>query len=728
MTATANSTLSAAAGVRVTYEGPTVLAAGSLARFAIGVEADVDLPPGAELGFARRWPSDWGMPQWRDPSAADFVAIDAGPARQLRWWNARLHAWHPFDHILFVALPDGLGAGERLTLRFGDDREGSPGFTVQTFIEEEAPLSVRLRRSPEAAWTELATLGVRIAGNEPHRLVLTAPSRVAAGQPFELHVRVEDVWGNPSTLGHRVRLGAPLEREVTIPGCGWLCFEATLNAPGFHRLSAQAEGAPAPAALSNPIEVVADATGHLLCWGDLHAQSVIGCGARAIDAYFAHARDFAATDFASHQANCFLVSNPEWSETQAGTARAHRDGSFVTLLGVEWSGATPFGGDHNLYFPGDAAELHRCTHEFVADKSDLATDLAHVTDVHEHYRGSDTLIAVHVGGRTADLRWHEPTLDRLVEVHSTHATSEWFLLEALQRGQKMGVIAGSDGVDGRPGASHPGHMNVRNTRGGLTAVMLPELTRGGLWSALKARRCYATTGERIVLQLEAGSARMGDEISVAHAAAFPPFDVIVEGTAPIETIDFFRDAHCIASVDPMSEATALSNAIRVGWCGASAPGNWQRARMRWDGALRVHGARIVAAQPWAFDTPDEGLCEIGTQQVTWRSITAGDWDGLILELDDPTKAELTFVSEPMTLQVRLGDIASTPRVFEADSPMRRVELRRLPQQMPAMGWRGCFKDPAPPVGSHAYWIRVRQSDGALAWSTPIFVTLAAGAT
>ena len=72
--------------------------------------------------------------------------------------------------------------------------------------------------------------------------------------------------------------------------------------------------------------------------------------------------------------------------------------------------------------------------------------------MYAHYRGSDTLVAVHVGGRTADLQWHEPALDRLLEVHSTHATSEWFLFDALRRGYRMGVIAGSDSVDGRPGS------------------------------------------------------------------------------------------------------------------------------------------------------------------------------------------------------------------------------------------------------------------------------------
>ncbi|MEP6701582.1 MAG: hypothetical protein ABJB04_01245, partial [Betaproteobacteria bacterium] len=65
------------------------------------------------------------------------------------------------------------------------------------------------------------------------------------------------------------------------------------------------------------------------------------------------------------------------------------------------------------------------------------------------------------------------------------------------------------------------------------------------------------------------------------------------------------------------------------------------------------------------------------------------------------------------------------RVFETASPMRKVELRRLPEQMPPLGWRGHFEDLLPPDGDHAYWVRVRQSDGAYAWSTPIFTTLAA---
>jgi hypothetical protein len=722
MTTTVHNIQLPAGSARVVYEGAPQLEAGALTRFTVGVSLEFALPAGAQLGIARRWPSDWGLPQSDNPAALDYVRIHAAAGRQFHWHHGRQHAWHPFDHVLVITLVDPLPAGEQLNVAFGDASQGSPGFTVQTFIEEESPLSVRLRAAPDAGWVELARPTVPIVGTSPHRIVLTAPSRVAKGLSFDLHVRVEDVWGNPARLEAPVSFDKPLACEVHVPASGWMRVAMTLAEPGFHRLVAQVAAATIPRATSNPIEVVDDAVVEQLYWGDLHAQSVIGCGARSIDAYYAHARDFAATDFSSHQANCFLVTTPEWEETQAATARVHEDGRFVALLGVEWSAASQHGGDHNLYFPGDHAPLRRCSHEFIADTSDLDTDLPHINDLHAHYEGTDTVVALHVGGRTANLQWHAPALDRLLEIHSTHATSEWFLFDALRRGYRMGVTAGSDSVDGRPGASHPGHMAVRNLRGGLTAVPLHELSRGALWRNLKRRHCYATTGERIVLGFTAGDTQMGDEITVQQV---PVFDVLVEGTAPIETIEFFRDDICLRTIDLLANATNLSNSVRVGWNGANAQGNWQRARMCWDGVLRVRGAQILAVHPWAFDTPDEGIRETSPHSVHWRSITAGDWDGVVLDFDDLRMAELSFVTEPLTLQARLSDLGTTPRTFEAVSPMRKVELRRLPTEPPALGWRGRFEDPTATPGAHAYWIRVRQTDAAQAWSTPIFVTLTA---
>jgi hypothetical protein len=171
---------------------------------------------------------------------------------------------------------------------------------------------------------------------------------------------------------------------------------------------------------------------------------------------------------------------------------------------------------------------------------------------------------VHVGGRTADLRWHEPTLDRLLEVHSTHATSDWFLLDALKRGYRMGVIAGSDGVDGRPGASHPGtHGRAQRAR----------------WAD---GRCDAEPDASRAVGRAKGSSLLRDDRARACSSPSPPatrrwatrvalpqsarFEVHVEGTAPIETIEFFRDDACIERVDPMASGER-SRLVRVAWSG-----------------------------------------------------------------------------------------------------------------------------------------------------------------
>lgn len=715
------------------FQGPLRLVAGSLDRWKLHVTARRALASGGQLAIAHRWPNDWGDPQCADPAAPDYLEIGASSGAALRWWNTHLPTWHPFDHVLFVELCEGLREGERLTLSFGEPRFACPGFTVQSFIEQGSTFSLRWRPSAASSWTEFAQHRFDVTGAEPLRMVATLPSRIGAQEAPSLHLRIEDRWGNPAALEAPVGFEVLEAREAprvlvrgTIPITAFARVDLPPMQAGVQRVVVRGSGNRALDCESNPVEVALDAAVPRLYWGDLHGQSVIGCGARSIDAYFAHARDFAAADVASHQANCFLVSNDEWRETEASTMRHHEPQRFVTLLGVEWSASSVLGGDHNVYFPGDEAELHRCSHEFLADRSDLDTDLPHVQDLHRHYRGSDTLVAVHVGGRTANLEWYEPGLDRLLEVHSTHATSDWFLFEALRRGYRMGVTAGSDGVDGRPGNSHPGHMGVRNLRGGLTAILAPELTRASLWRALKARHCYATTGARIVVDFRLGDAIMGDEAEAdAQTLATRGFAVRIAGTAPIESIEFFRGTDCLRQLDCFAAAGEPGNQLRVAWNGASAPGNWQRARMRWDGAIRVEGMHIAGVRDYAFDTPDEGVTGHDQQGLGFRSVTAGDWDGVILECDPSPRGELWFDSAPMKLRTRLDGLGNEPWRFEASEPRRCVELRRLPRTLPPREWQGSFVDPRPLDGTHAYWVRIRQADGAFAWTSPIFVTTGA---
>ena len=375
------------------------------------------------------------------------------------------------------------------------------------------------------------------------------------------------------------------------------------------------------------------------------------------------------------------------------------------------------GGDRNIYFPGETAELRRCSHRHVADHSDIATDLPHVEDVHALHRDKDVLMAVHVGGRTTNLQWHEPTAEKLLEVHSTHATSEWFLFEALRRGYRFGVTGGSDGVDGRPGASHPGRMSVRNLRGGLAAVTAPELSRNSLWGALRAKRTYATTGERILLSVAVDGHVPGDSYQTKSP---PRLAFEIEGTAPLRAIDIFRGTECISSVPVEPRDATPSDWLRVSWSGSSGPGNWQRARMIWDGTIEIAAGKILAAEDDWRDTVAEGIACWSAKQVEFTSITAGNWNAVKLKLEETPETVLRFVTSPLSVEFPLCGLAMKPVEQSLSDPARAVRIERLPRLPGALGRSGDFVDLDAPAGEHAYWIRVTQEDGSRAWSTPVF--------
>lgn len=701
--------------LRVRHDLPARLRAGETVRWSCTLEAIAALPAGSRIGLARRWPSDWGVPQLDRPDAPHHLAVETRPALALRIATSREPSWHPFDHVLMLELLDPLPASGTIVLAFG--REG-PGHRVQTFCEEECLLPVRLHAPGTGRWVEVARPAVRIVGGLPARLVATAASTVAPGERVPVHLRLEDRWGNPAEgpevaielagLAQPVRLGGdrgPLARVEVGP-----------LPEGVHRLAAR-DTTGLLRTTSNPIDCRPEPALRVR-WGDLHAQSAIGCGARGFRTYLQHARDAAALDFVGHQANCFLVSGAEWAAQQAVTAELHAPGAFVPLLGYEWSGEIAVGGDRNLHFPGDAAELRRCSHAFLEDRSDADTDLAHVTDLHAHLRGREVLGVLHVGGRTSNLDWHEPSFERLLEVHSTHATSEWLLLEALARGYRMGVSAGSDGVDGRPGTSHPGRMAVRNLRGGLTAVALPELTRPALFRALRERRCWATTGARILLELEVDGRPMGSELVLRSP---PSIRIRVEGTAPLEAVELMRGQQLLFAAPLAGEGR--SDRVRIAWSGLAAPGNFGRARMVWDGGLVVEEGRILEAKGWAFDTPEEGIVAQSAEAIAWRSVTAGDWDGVELRLEETPRTVLRVTTGPLSCRLPLAGLGEAPRVVVAEAPMRRLELRRLPAVAQPLGWAGTLTDPDPTPGERVYWLKVRQSDGEQAWSSPVWVRL-----
>ena len=114
-----------------------------------------------------------------------------------------------------------------------------------------------------------------------------------------------------------------------------------------------------------------------------------------------------------------------------------------------------------------------------------------------------------------DWNFHDPEVQRAVEIYSRHAPFETFearskftknikkmercsVQDALARGYRMGFTAGSDS-----------HQTEHGVEGGIVAAFVPALKREYVWDAIYDRLTYGTTGARILVSLKINSAPHG---------------------------------------------------------------------------------------------------------------------------------------------------------------------------------------------------------------------------
>jgi hypothetical protein len=692
---------------------------------------------GGMIRVVRRAVSDGGAPQTEDPRAPNYMTVVTTGAAVVRArYDPRGHV-RPWQRSITIYVDDGfLSEGDTVTLTLGDTSGGSPGATAQTFRDPRFEMKVLVDCFGTGVFVELASAGTHaIVSGPPAELQLIAPTDVTVGEPFRVSLKALDRWGNPVDPGR----DADIINKVCISCASLLMTSASEIREGvlhFEGLRADQEGVfwleaedtvSALRASSNAITVHGEAPAVRRWWGDLHGQSGETVGTGTVEEYFAFAREQALVDFAGHQANCFQITAETWRQIREAVKRHHAPGRFVTFLGYEWSGMTPAGGDRNVYFRGDDGPLHRCSHWLVPDRSDVATDCYPVTELYERLRGrGDVLIVPHVGGRYADMRWHDPALEPVVEICSSWGEFEWLLADALAQGYRVGITCGSDDHKGRPGASYPGG-GMFGIRGGLLCVLAPELTRDALWAAIWQRRCYGTTGERIALEFEAEGVAMGGELSASDP---PGFRVRVAGTDAIERIELRRGMECVAAFPDPALVLRSEREVRVRWGGARNKGR-DRA-VRWDGHIEAEGTAIVNARPYAFDSPAEGLTETTPQRVSWKSATTGDSDGVILTLDPADRGRLRFISEVLTFELALASLGTEPITMEllpntaalalaGPGLGQRVTFERLPLGI-GKEVTAELRDTTLPEGVTPYHVMVLQCDGAKAWASPIWVT------
>ncbi|MCR8723905.1 DUF3604 domain-containing protein [Frigidibacter sp. ROC022] len=720
-------------------------AAGSFVEFTLTYTAGfygIDDSGAVRLCF--RYPTDQSPLQFTDPTAPGFTSVEASNGAVLECRYSVKGNVRPWDKCLEVKVVRGyLREGDRLIFRLGDRRQGSPGLRLQTFAE--ASFEFRVLVDPIATYNFQAIAAhpeIEITGGTPSRLVAVCPTELRPGEDFVMRVKVEDAWGNPTAFtGATLPLSASgpvsgLPESLTLPEGEKVARLEGLSATGPGDIRIRIGETPA-----TPVRV--RQSGALRpYWADLHGQTEETIGTNSAQDYFTFARDLAFLDVTAHQGNDFQITDEFWQRLNEICEDFDEPGRFAVLPGYEWSGNTALGGDRNVFFRKPFRPIRRSSGVLVAGAAAPERIVPTARALFRKLDGEDAICFAHCGGRYADIGVaHDPNIETAVEVHSSWGSFEWLVEDAFRLGHRVGIVANSDGHKGRPGASYPG-ASLFGAVGGLTCLLMPELSRDAVFDALRRRHHYATTGGpsgRMFLSVTAAlpeGARLHhrdpalgpDESSPAREAmmgdivSVPPgevrVDVSVSAPVPVERIELFNGTRRIAKRLGYAPDAAAPR-LRLHWEGAEYRG---RARqVVWNGHARLSGNAIRDVRAFNFFNPDLALTRQGNR-LNWTSITTGNFAGVDIWLADPRAGTIEIETPLVQCSLALGELGSEARIEDrSDRLPRFLKIFRLPETLDRLSLDAGFTVTPEAGRDNPLFARITLEDGTRAWSSPIYL-------
>lgn len=498
----------------------------------------------------------------------------------------------------------------------------------------------------------------------------------------------------------------------------------------------------------------------MIYWGDLHSHCNMSYGYGSLTRAYTVARQ--QLDFCSVTGHALWPDMPSdrnryayiiafhsegfaklaanWGEFCRITADAHTPGSFVAFPSYEWHSIEH--GDYNVYLPTEGGRIVDG-----AAPADLAANLGDALLLPHH-------IGYGPGHRGINWRSFDGSRSPAVEIYSGHGGSEregapfpmyhtmgprcheGLASTGLREGHRFAFTAGTDHHAGYPGSYGNGR----------TAIIADKLTQDSLWTALRNRRCYAVTGDKILIDLRLADAEMGDVIRKPLRATV---ECRVVGEDVLDRVDLIRNDRIIRRFTRAD-----------GWPPAASPGTTERYKIRvewgwgpkdnrvaWNGEVRLsdgtihrvepyfRGDEVLAPSPETDGTIDEDripheLLGWDDHHAEWRSETGGNsmptvagTSSLVLELDATPSASLEFLVNGVRFSHAISELVGGSRSTLMRGWLSEAILvhRAVPESLYSLD----FQLDAPPPQSDGtpayYYVRVAQENEQWAWSSPIWV-------
>ncbi len=507
---------------------------------------------------------------------------------------------------LYVTILDGpLHEGESIEIIIGDTSAGGPGWGVPKSAGRSVmpffpnyylfiyPHAFRVRVALDGENFEDIDEDGRLPINilpRPASSILIAPrTNAAVGIPTSISVMLHDEFGN---FDHRfegtVELSCtdpaaaiPPQIQITAANAGRITLDGVIfNTPGIHRIEA---GVPDTdiSGRSSAIICTTQQPELKLFWGDLHVHTVASDGRETQEKMFEFAREISGFDFMGTSEHSWKTEHAPIidQETTQQVEAAYEPGVFTTIKGFEWiSSCIPRIGHHNVYYRTLEPPVFAHANGPYCQYQDFFDEIAKYDAI---------IVPHHVAKAINDFfykRWgyHPVKQERLVEIYSPHGLCEYQgnpraancqkeghnVQDALALGYKLGVICCSDSHTTRPGARTDEDMTFHD---GITAVYAKSNNREDIWQALWDRRCYGTTGFRIVLDFSINGEMMGREIPLRQGQPVE-LHVMAIGFKEIDSVEVVKGS--IGSETPLPVVRAEfpgADIVEFSWTDPSPP-------------------------------------------------------------------------------------------------------------------------------------------------------------
>ena len=701
---------------------------------------------GGGFAVARHFMADYGAFQTNDPSAANYVSIsssnpnvhfvaDAVPV-------AGMHGgFRGAAQVLFFRLSAGqLEPADQVTITYGGRAQGGSGLLMPTFSSDRMPFPLYVDFDGKGPLLSLPIQPVRVTGSKIAGVHGFAPSVVRPGEAFTLSVRAQDQYYNRAIgaiPSWKVLAGE--EVVATLPAGGSAIQTITdlrFTDAGVVRLAIQSEAGDIVGSV-NPILVSTDA--ERIYWGDTHGHSGFAEGIGTPDRFMTWAKDDARLDFVTHSEHDIWMDDLEWRQLQDNVQSYSERGRFIAYLGYEWTTRNIYGGHHNVLFR-TAQGRERLATQFYPTLSELYQGLR------QRYASEDVLVIPHAH-QSGNYRLSDPQLQPLIEIMSQHGSFEWFGRKYLEHGHQVGFTAASDNHLSQPGYTAPKGRGL-SQRGGLGAVMATELTRDALFDSMRARRTYATTGERMIMQARVNDVSMGQRSGYTNSRLVAG---TVIGTAPIAEVAIIKNGEVVWREDYLrqqqSQRFDTEETFYLSFSSASEPeqpGDNPRGWRPWQGRIKVQEANVVDVQAADFFNADVQQLKQDEQDpntVYFSTATRGDDSSIVLTLADIKRgarielelaAGMEFGGGPPIYRRHQQVAATSVELTIADVKQDKarvslpfgvyedtIKLRRVVAGGPlekTFEWQ----DQSTRQGDY-YYVRATQLDGAMAWTSPIWI-------